>query len=200
VKNPVVQTELAILRSIETDRGKFREALKQITQFLVYEVLRDKKPENIIVKTPFEEIKSNWLSYEDYTLVPIMRAGLGMLESALSIMKEAKTGFIGIKRDEKTLEPNVYYINLPEGLKATIILDPMLATGGSVVRACEILQERGAEKIEICSVVCAPEGIKKLEENFPEVNVTTAVVDERLNEIGYIVPGLGDCGDRLYEL
>jgi uracil phosphoribosyltransferase len=159
-----------------------------------------KTVENPVVQTElaFEEIKSNWLSYEDYTLVPILRAGLGMLESALFIMKEAKTGFIGIKRDEKTLEPDVYCINLPEILKATIILDPMLATGGSVVRACEILREKRAKKIEICSVVCAPEGIKKLEENFPEVNIITAVVDERLNEIGYIVPGLGDCGDRLY--
>ncbi len=199
VEHPLVQRNLAVLRDKQTERGAFRRALADVALALAYEATRDLATRSVTVETPLARCKARALKRE-VLLAPILRAGLGMLDPVLRILPEAEVGFIGLKRDEATLDPISYYANLPEDLRAydVILMDPMLATGGSSVAALDLLRERKAKRIRMINLLAAPEGVRKVREHYPDLPIFTAAIDKKLSDVGYIVPGLGDAGDRQF--
>ncbi len=199
IDHPVVQTKLTELRDFTSDHRKFRALLEEIASLMVYEVTRDWPTNLRPVQTPMERTTGKVLSRR-VTLVPILRAGLGMAEGVLRMLPEARMGHLGVYRDEKTLEPVSYYQKLPPDIAGTevLLIDPMLATGGSALSAVAFLKKAGVASMKFVCLVAAPEGIQALHGQHPEVPIYCAAVDRQLNEHGYILPGLGDAGDRIF--
>jgi uracil phosphoribosyltransferase len=200
VDHPLVAHRLATLRDTATERAAFRSALDELASLLVYEATRSLPTDAVTVTTPVGDAPSQRLTAAPL-LVPVLRAGLGMLPGALRLLPEAEVGFVGLKRDEETLLPDSYVTTLPATLggRTAIVLDPMLATGGSAVHTLRLVRACGAGRVSLCCALAAPEGLAALEEaGFSDVEVVTASVDSHLNEVGYIVPGLGDAGDRQF--
>ena len=199
--HPLMHHKLAIIRNEETGTKDFRQTVEEIANLMAYEVTRDLPTEDIDVKTPCGIAKTKMLS-KSVVIVPILRAGIGMVDGITSLIPTAKVGYLGLYRDEETLEPKEYYCKFPKDIKDSFVLlvDPMLATGGSVVHALDVLNRYGVndENIKYVGVVGAPEGVKNVQDHHPNVEIFLASLDEKLNEKGYIVPGLGDCGDRLF--
>lgn len=200
VNHPLVLHKLAIIRNENTGSKDFREVVEELSTLLAYEVTRDLPVKDIDVKTPVSMAKCKTISGKKQAIVPILRAGLGMVDGMLKLNPAAKVGHIGLYRDEETLKPVEYFCKLPNDIeeRKVIVVDPMLATGGSAVDAIDMLKKRGATSINFVCIVAAPEGIEYLMEKHPDVDVYVASIDEKLNENGYIVPGLGDAGDRLF--
>ncbi|MDR1835214.1 MAG: uracil phosphoribosyltransferase [Fusobacteriaceae bacterium] len=201
INHPLIQHKLTLLRSIETDTKSFRENLNEIAKLMTYEATKGLKVEEYEVTTPLMRMTGYTLQ-EKVAVVPILRAGLGMVAGILDLLPTAKVGHIGVYRNEETLEPVYYYCKLPDDIltRKIIVVDPMLATGGSAVYAINYLKEVGAKEKDIIfmCLVAAPEGISKLLNNHPGVDIYTAKIDQGLNDKGYIYPGLGDCGDRIF--
>lgn len=199
IAHPLVQHNLTRLRDSRTDPETFRRCLSEVASLMVYEATRSFETRSIAVTTPVARTRGSQLKRE-VVLVPILRAGLGMLTSILQLIPHARVGFLGLKRHERTLKAAVYHKSLPADLSSSeiILIDPMLATGGSVVAALKLMEERGARRVRLVSLVAAPEGIARVHQNHPELPIFTAAIDEKLNAKGYIVPGLGDAGDRLF--
>lgn len=200
LNHPLIDNKLAILRNKKTGTKEFREIVGEISAYLCYEALKDAKTIEEEIDTPICKTKVKKINEDDYAFVPILRAGTGMLDGLISVVPNAKIGHIGLYRDEETLKPVRYYYKVPKGIenKTVVVLDPMLATGGSACDAITMLKEEGANTIKFLGIIAAPEGIKKLKEIHPDVEIYCAALDEKLNEIGYIVPGLGDAGDRIF--
>jgi uracil phosphoribosyltransferase len=199
VDHPLAAARLTTLRDEHTGSAAFRAALRDLTLMLVYEATRDAPRQTITVRTPLAETAGTRLA-KPPLLVPVLRAGLGMVDQAHALLPEARVGFVGVARDERTLSPTPYLESLPDDLhgQPVMVLDPMLATGGSMTYTIGLLQRRGADDITVLCVVVAPEGIAALEKAAPEVRVFTVAIDDRLNEAAYILPGLGDAGDRQF--
>lgn len=197
--HPLVAHKLSVLRSLDTDPKKFRELIGEIAALLTYEATIDLKLAPRTIQTPLASMVGQELQ-EEIGLVPILRAGLGMVEGVWDLVPSAEVWHIGLYRDEKTLKPVEYYNKLPiePRVAVCLVLDPMLATGGSAVATIDILKRWGVKKIKLLGIIGAPEGIKNLQEHHPEVPIHLAAIDERLNEHGYILPGLGDAGDRQF--
>lgn len=200
LNHPMIKHKIAILRNEKTGTKEFRELISEIAVQLCYEALKDAKTTKVKVKTPIAETKCEIVDENNYAFVPILRAGLGMVDGVLKLMPNAKIGHIGLYRNEETLEPVKYYCKLPENIKKkeVILLDPMLATGGSGSAAITMLKKDGVKKIKFLCIIAAPDGIKKIKKDHPDVEIFCAQLDEKLNNVGYIVPGLGDAGDRIY--
>ena len=200
ITHPLIQHKLSILRRKDTPTKAFRELVNEIAMLMGYEVLRELPLEDVAIETPITRTVQKQLSGKKLAIVPILRAGIGMVDGFLSLVPAAKVGHIGMYRDEETLEPVEYLVKLPEDIdrRQIFVVDPMLATGGSAVLAIDSLKKRGATTIKFVCLVAAPEGVKRLQEAHPDVAIYTAALDEQLNEFGYIVPGLGDAGDRLF--
>ena len=199
LKHPLIEHKLAILRDRDTDNKLFRETLNELSYLIVYEITRDLALQPVRIQTPLAPCDCQQLG-EQVLLVPILRAGLGMVEGILHLIPSAKVGHVGVYRDETTLQPVEYYFRLPPGAESmrVFLLDPMLATGGSLAYAIGRLKKRDIRHITVVSVIAAPEGLAALHSAHPDVTIYTAMLDQRLNEHGYILPGLGDCGDRLF--
>lgn len=199
INHPLIEHKLAIIRNKNTDTKTFRENVNEISSLVTYEITRDLTTKPIDVETPIAKTTCLTLA-KDVVIVPILRAGLGMVDGIHSVIPTAKIGHIGLYRDEETLLPTEYYVKLPDNVaSATVLLiDPMLATGGSAVAAINHIKARGAKDIRFVGLVGCPEGIQALSKAHPDVDIFLIKQDERLNEKGYIVPGLGDCGDRLF--
>lgn len=199
IDHPVIQTKLAELRDFSTDHRKFRELLNEIASLMVYEVTRDWPTKPKPIQTPMERMTGKVLARQ-ITLVPILRAGLGMADGVLRLLPEARLGHLGVYRNEETLEPVPYYQKLPRDIAGTevLLLDPMLATGGSGTAAISFLKNAGVTNMRFVCLVAAPEGIQHLHRLHPEVPIYCAAIDRQLNEKAYILPGLGDAGDRLF--
>ena len=200
VTHPLIQHKLTMLRDKNTSSKDFRELVREIAMLMAYEVTRNLPLKDIDIETPICETTGKILSGEDIAIVPVLRAGLGMVDEMLDLIPNAKIGHIGLYRNEETLQPVEYYCKLPSDIehRLVIITEPMLSTGGSMIGALSMLKSRGAKKIKSIHLVCAPEGLKRVTEAHPDVEIYTAAIDEKYNEIGYIVPGLGDAGDRLF--
>ena len=198
--HPLIQHKISILRSVETSSNQFRALVEEITMLMCFESMRDLPLEDVEVTTPIAKTTTKMLAGVKLAIVPILRAGLGMVNGMLNLVPSARVGHIGMYRDEVTLEPHEYYCKLPKNIdkRLVIVCDPMLATGGSAKDAINLIKERGGKHIKFMCLIAAPEGIKALTEAHPDVEVYCAHVDERLNEHGYIVPGLGDAGDRIF--
>lgn len=200
LNHPMIKHKISILRNEKTSTKEFRELIGEISMLLCYEALRDARLEEVLVKTPITTTKGYKVNENNYAFVPILRAGMGMVDGVLRVMPTAKIGHIGLYRNEETLEPVKYYCKLPKNIseKEVFVLDPMLATGGSGSAAITMLKQDGVKKIKFLSIIGAPEGIKRIQTDHPDVEIYCASLDEKLNDIGYIVPGLGDAGDRIY--
>ncbi len=198
--HPLVSHKITLLRDKNTNSKQFRELVEEISMLITYESLRNLPTEEIEVETPICKTRSKVIAGKDIAIVPILRAGLGMTSGILALLPTAKVGHIGLYRDHETLEPHEYYCKLPEDIaeRDVILLDPMLATGGSASAAVNFLKQRGVQHIKLMSILAAPEGIERVTREHPDLLVYVACVDEKLNEHGYIVPGLGDAGDRLF--
>ena len=199
IEHPCVQHKLALIRDIDTGHKRFRELATEITIFVCYEALKNIKTKEVMVQTPVAEAKCRKID-TDLVVVPILRAGVGMLEGILELVPTARVGFVGLYRDEETKLPVTYYERFPPQIKGgtCIIIDPMLATGGSTAAAIDKLKEKGAETIVVVCIVTCPEGIALVEAKHPDVPIYAAAIDEKLDDRKYIVPGLGDAGDRLF--
>jgi uracil phosphoribosyltransferase len=199
IKHPLIQQGLTRLRDKRTQPQEFRRALDDISTLMVYEATRSLEVIGVPVETPLEATQGFQLAHE-ILLVPILRAGLGMLAPLLELLPNARVGFVGLKRDETTLRPVAYHQSLPPDLGGfeIIVVDPMLATGGSAVAALDLLVEKGAKHLRLVNLVASPEGINMVQKRHPEVPIFTATVDRQINERGFILPGLGDAGDRLF--
>lgn len=200
LNHPLIQHKLTIIRNEECGTREFRQVVNEIAELMAYEVSRDMLLEDVEVKTPVETTTAKQLAGKKVVVVPILRAGLGMVDGILELIPAAKVGHIGMYRDEETLQPHEYFVKMPDDLgnREMIIVDPMLATGGSAIMAVDALKKRGAQAIKFVCLVAAPEGVKALREAHPDIDVYAAALDDHLNEDGYIVPGLGDAGDRLF--
>ncbi|MCA0991222.1 uracil phosphoribosyltransferase [Bacillus hwajinpoensis] len=198
--HPLIQHKLTYIRDEKTGTKEFRELVDEVAALMAYEITRELPTEEVMVKTPVTEAKSKVLSGKKLGLVPILRAGLGMTDGILKLIPAAKVGHVGLYRDPETLQPVEYYVKLPADIEERefIVIDPMLATGGSAVEAINSLKKRGAKNIKMMCLIAAPEGVELLNDAHPDVDIYIAGLDEKLNEKGYIVPGLGDAGDRLY--
>lgn len=200
--HPLIQHKLTIIRQTTTGTKDFREVVSEIAMLMAYEVTRDMPLEDVEIETPLVKTVQKTLSGKKVAIIPILRAGLGMVDGFLAMLPAAKVGHVGLYRDEETLEPHEYFVKLPADIpeRQLFVVDPMLATGGSAIAAIEALEKRGAKpsNIKFICLVAAPEGVKVLNEAYPEVEIVVAALDERLNESGYILPGLGDAGDRLF--
>lgn len=198
--NPIIEHKLSIIRNKNTGTKEFREIITEIAIFLCYEAMKDAKLKEVEIETPLCKTNARVLEENNYAFVPILRAGTGMLDGLLQVIPNAKIGHIGLYRNEETLEPVKYYYKMPKDIsnREVLILDPMLATGGSAADTIKCLKEDGVKKIKFLSIISAPEGIKRLNEEYPDVELYTAAIDEKLNEHGYILPGLGDAGDRIF--
>ena len=199
IKHPLVQHKLTLMRKKETSSNDFRRLLREITLLMGYEITRDLPLEDIPIETPMEKATGKRLSGKKLGIVPVLRAGFGMVDGLLELIPSARVGVIGLYRDPKTLKPVEYYCKLPDVTdRHFVIVDPMLATGGSSSAAITLLKEHGVKNIKLMCLVAAPEGVKKVNQDHPDVPIFTAGLDDRLNEHGYILPGLGDAGDRIF--
>lgn len=200
IDHPLVQHKLTLIRSLNTGPKEFRELVEEIAMLIAYEVTRDLPMKEVVVQTPISECSSKELAGKKTGVVPILRAGLGMVEGILKLIPTARVGHIGLYRNPDTLQPVEYYCKLPSDTSERdwIIADPMLATGGSATAAITCLKQRGAVNVKLACIIASPEGVKTVSETHPEVTIYTAALDSHLNEHGYIIPGLGDAGDRLY--
>lgn len=198
--HPLVQHKVSLLRNKNTGTKEFKELVCELATLLCYEATRDLPTEEVEIETPIAVAKTRMLSGRKLALVPILRAGLGMVDGMLALIPAAKVGHIGMYRNEETLEPVEYYCKLPDDIaeREVIVLDPMLATDGSAVDAITQIKKRGAKSIKFIGIIAAPEGMQRLQEVHPDVDIYVAAMDEKLNENGYIVPGLGDAGDRIF--
>ena len=198
--HPLIQHKLTIMRDKNTGSKEFRELLNEISMLMAYESTRDLPLTEVEVETPIQACKAHVLAGKKLCVVPILRAGLGMLDGVLEIIPAARVGHIGLYRDPETLEPVEYYCKLPTDVKERdlIVLDPMLATGGSASAAISFIKNRGCRSIRMMNLIAAPEGIERVQKDHPDVDIYVACVDEKLNDHGYIIPGLGDAGDRLF--
>lgn len=198
--NPLIQHKLAIIRDKKTGTKEFREIIGELATFLCYEAMSDATLEDVEIETPICKTKAKKLNENKYAFVPILRAGTGMLDGLLKAIPNAKIGHIGLYRNEETHNPVRYYYKMPKDIasREAIVLDPMLATGGSACDTITMLKEDGVKNIKFLCIIAAPEGIKKLEDIHPDVKIYTTAIDEKLNENAYIVPGLGDAGDRIF--
>lgn len=200
LNHPLIQHKLTIIRNKDTGTRVFREVANEIAELMVYEITRDLPLEDVTVQTPMGETVQKTLSGKKLAVIPILRAGLGMVDGVLQLIPAAKVGHIGMYRDEETLKPHEYFVKLPSDIeqRELFIVDPMLATGGSANMAIEALKKRGAQHMRLVVLVAAPEGVKAVQDQNPDVDIYAAALDEKLNENGYIFPGLGDAGDRLF--
>jgi uracil phosphoribosyltransferase len=200
IGHPLIQHKLALLRKKDTSKKNFRELVSEIAMLMVYEVTKDLPLEPVEIETPLEPMTAHMVSGKKLTLVPVLRAGLGMVDGVLRLMPSVRVGHIGLYRDHNTLQPVDYYFKIPPEPESRdfFVLDPMLATGGSAVAAVRSLKAQGANSVRLVCLVAAPEGVSLMLEAHPDVPVYTAALDRELNEQGYILPGLGDAGDRLY--
>lgn len=198
--HPLIQHKLTYIRDINTGTKEFRELVDEVATLMAYEITRDLPLTEKEIETPVQKGMSNVLAGKKLGVVPILRAGLGMVEGILNLIPAAKVGHIGLYRDPETLAPIEYYVKLPSDVseRDLILVDPMLATGGSAIEAVNSLKKRGAKSIRFMCLIAAPEGVKAMTDAHPDVDVYIAALDEKLNEKGYIVPGLGDAGDRLF--
>jgi len=200
VDHPLVQHKLGLLRDRTTPTQVFRQLVDELTLLLTYEATKDMATEEVEIETPLERTTAQRISGKKVAVCPILRAGVGMLDGVLSLISGARVGFIGLYRNEETLEPVEYYVKLPADIaqRDVIVLDPMLATGNSTAAAVATVKQAGAQSIRLIAIIAAPEGIERLQAEHPDVTIVVAAIDRELNERGYIMPGLGDAGDRLY--
>ena len=200
VDHPLVQHKLAIIRDKHTGNKEFRELMEEVTMLMAYEAMRDLELDPVTIETPLTTMTAYMLSGKKLAVVAILRAGLIMVDGILKLVPAAKVGHIGLYRDPETLQPVEYYCKLPSDIaeRRVFLTDPMLATAGSAVHALSILKSKGAQHIKLMSIIAAPEGIQRVQETHPDVEIVVAAVDSHLNDHGYIVPGLGDAGDRIY--
>ena len=200
LNHPLISHKLAILRNKETGTKEFRELVGEIAMFLCYEAMKDAELKEVEIETPITKTKAGKLDEQNYAFIPILRAGTGMLDGVISVVPNAKIGHIGIYRDEKTFEPVNYFFKVPKDIekREVFLLDPMLATGGTAVDAIDLLKKKGVTKVKFLSIIASPEGIEKVKTLHPDVQIYCAHIDEGLNENKYIVPGLGDAGDRIF--
>jgi uracil phosphoribosyltransferase len=200
VRHPLVQHKLSYLRQATTPTVHFRKLVNEVTLLLTYEATKDFPTEDVEIETPLTAMTAQRISGKKVAVCPILRAGVGMLDGVLSLISSARVGFIGLYRNEETLQPVEYYVKLPQDIaeRDVILLDPMLATGNSTAAAIRTVKDAGAASIRLISLIAAPEGIENITRNHPDAHIVVAAIDSHLNEKGYIVPGLGDAGDRLY--
>lgn len=200
INHPLVQHKLTLMRDKRTGTKDFRMLLKELSTLMAYEVTRDLPLEEVEIETPISTTKAHMLAGRKLGIVPILRAGLGMAEGVMELIPASKVGHIGLYRDPETLKPVSYYCKLPTDTfkRDMIVVDPMLATGGSAIEGIRVVKEAGCKTVRLMCLVAAPEGIKALHELYPDVTIYTAAIDSHLNEHGYIVPGLGDAGDRIF--
>ena len=200
VRHPLVQHKLALLRDVATPTQLFRQLVNELTLLLTYEATKDLATEDVELDTPLERMVASRISGKKVAVCPILRAGVGMLDGVLSLIPSARVGFIGLYRDEETLQPVEYFVKLPHDIaqRDVILLDPMLATGNSTARAVAVVKDEGATSVRLIAIIAAPEGIERIHSEHADVTIVVAAIDRGLNERGFIVPGLGDAGDRLY--
>jgi uracil phosphoribosyltransferase len=200
VDHPLVQHKLGLLRDRTTPTQVFRQLVEELTLLLTYEATKDMATEDVEIETPLERTAVQRISGKKVAVCPILRAGVGMLDGVLSLISGARVGFIGLYRNEETLEPVEYYVKLPQDIaqRDVILLDPMLATGNSTAAAVATVKKAGAQSIHLIAIIAAPEGVERLQSEHPDVAIVVAAIDRELNDRGYIMPGLGDAGDRLY--
>ncbi len=200
LNHPLITHKLSILRDKNTGTKKFRELISEISILLCYEAMKDAKLNKVTIETPLEKYETKCLNEDNYAFVPILRAGMSMVEGIIKVVPNAKIGHIGLYRDEKTLEPVEYYYKMPENInkREVFVLDPMLATGGSAIATIDRLKKDGVKKIKFLCVIASPIGIENLKKAHSDVEIYCASVDRCLNDVGYILPGLGDAGDRVY--
>ncbi|MBD7915803.1 uracil phosphoribosyltransferase [Clostridium sp. Sa3CUN1] len=200
IDHPLILHKLAFIRSKDTGSKDFRELVEEVSMLMAYEVTRDLSTEEVEIETPICKTKCKMLAGKKMAIVPILRAGLGMVDGMLKLIPAAKVGHIGLYRDEETLQPVEYFCKLPQDIaeRDVIVVDPMLATGGSAADAITMLKRRGAKNLRLMCLISSPEGIEFVQKEHPDVDIYVAGIDEKLNEHGYIVPGLGDAGDRLF--
>ena len=200
VDHPLVQHKLTLMRDKSTPTNQFRQLLREISHLIAYEVTRDLPLESKPIQTPMTSMEAPVLAGKKLALVSILRAGNGLLDGVLELIPSARVGFVGLYRDEKTLQPVQYYFKVPDGMEDRVVIavDPMLATGNSSVAAIDLLKNAGAQNIKFLCLLAAPEGVARMKEAHPDVDIVTAAIDEKLSEIGYILPGLGDAGDRMF--
>ncbi|MCI6267230.1 MAG: uracil phosphoribosyltransferase [Clostridiales bacterium] len=198
--HPLIQHKVSLMRDKETGTKEFRELLNEISMLMAYEVTRDLPLREVEIETPICRAQTKVIAGKKLAIVPILRAGLGMVDGIMSLVPSAKVGHIGLYRDPNTLEPVEYYCKLPEDCeeREILLVDPMLATGGSASAAIRFLKRRGCKHIKLVCLIAAPEGTSRIQADHPDVNIYVAAMDEKLNDHGYIVPGLGDAGDRLF--
>ena len=200
LKHPLIEHKLAILRDKKTGTKEFRELISEIASVLCYEAMKDVKLKKVKIKTPIEEMEIGKLEEDNYAFIPILRAGMGMLDGVLRVVPNAKIGHIVMYRDEETYQQVNYFFKVPKGIekREVFLLDPMLATGGSAIDAIDLLKEKGVKKIKFLCIISAPEGIEAVTKKHPDVKIYTAHIDRELNNNKYICPGLGDAGDRIF--
>ena len=200
IDHPLIQHKLTMIREKNCGTKVFREVVNEIAMLMAYEVSRDMPLEDVVIETPMGKSTQKTLSGKKVAIIPILRAGIGMVDGILELIPAAKVGHVGLYRDEETLQPHEYFVKLPEDIasRQLFVVDPMLATGGSAIMAIDSLKERGASNIKFVCLVAVPEGVKALQEAHPDVDIYIAQLDEKLNDDCYIVPGLGDAGDRLF--
>lgn len=200
IDHPLIQHKLTLIRDVRTGPKEFRELLEEVAMLMAYEITRDLPLESTVIETPVAQCECKVLSGKKISIVPILRAGLGMVSGVLRLIPAAKVGHVGLYRDPETLKPVEYYCKLPSDIaeREIVVIDPMLATGGSSAACIDMLKRKGGVHIKLMCLVAAPEGVLLVNREHPDVEIYTAAVDERLNDHGYIVPGLGDAGDRIF--
>ena len=198
--HPLIRHKVAPLRDVRTNTKDFREIITEVATLMAYESFKDVPTETVTVQTPFEKVEQQVVKNDSVAIIPILRAGLGMVDGVFKLFPTAKVGHIGLYRNEETLEPVEYYCKLPKDIenKVVMVLDPMLATGGSSSAAIGMLKAKGCKRIKLMSIIAAPEGVEKVASEHPDIEIYISTLDRCLNEIGYIIPGLGDAGDRIF--